>query len=211
MIEPQVRNAVRLWYKVGLNVLDEIERWDWDISVLDFVRILTDKFHYHNINFMIIDTPEDNIREYVSSATFYDGGMVEVYIRPEVIPFLQKLRLKNDYMVRWLDPNRNQFVQEFVDVVSHELLHRKQHELGCNESSYGKNEKDYLSTKAEIQTHAQDAALHILHSREGLKQTYYQGIYRERFGVNHPVYKRFMKTLYKFVEKMKLDQSGHLL
>ena len=210
MIELQVRNAIRLWYAVGLYVLEEIEKWDWDISILDFVRILTDKFDHYNINFMIIDE-EDNIREFVSSATFYGDGMVEVHIRPEVIPFLQKLRMKKDFLARWLDPNRNQFVLEFVDVMSHELLHRKQTELGCQESSITDDEREYLSAKSEIQTHAQDAALHIVHSREESKQTYYQEIYRQQFGVDHPVYKRFMRTLYKFLERMKLDQRGHLL
>jgi len=210
MIEPQVRNAIRLWYAVGLEVLEEIEKWDWDISILDFVRILTDKFYYHDINFKILDTKEDNIREYVASADFYEDGSVEMHVKPEVIPFLQKLRLKNDYMVRWLDPNRNQFVLEFVDVMSHELLHRKQQELGCQDSSYQLNEREYLSTKSEILTHAQDAALHFVHSREVHKQTYYQEVYRQQFGVDHPVYKRFMKNLYKFLETMKQDQRGHL-
>lgn len=209
MIELQVRNAIRLWYAVGLYVLEEIEKWDWDISVLDFVRILTDKFQHHNINFMIIDTP-DNIREYVASADFYDDGMIVVYIRPEVIPFLQKLRMKKDFLARWLDPNRNQFVLEFIDVMSHELLHRKQTELGCQDASYGLGEREYLSTKSEIQTHAQDAALHVVHSREVHRQNYYQEVYRQQFGVGHPIYKRFMKNLYKFLETMKQDQRGHL-
>ena len=213
MIEPQVRSAINLWYTKGLDILDDIEESKWKLSIHDFTDLFTYHFMPHNIVFNVKSTPQ-NIREYVDSATFFEDAGIEIFLRPETIKYLKKIRFsKEDYMLRWIDPRKNMFVEELIQVLSHELLHRKQWELGMEDDprdSYGKEDWEYLSVHTEIQTHAQDTARCIVYCKSKTWQRFYVDMYRHVFGNDSPEFKKFMTWIYKFVETMRKGQTGLL-
>ena len=215
MIEPQVGTAVSLWMEVGLDILDEFENKNWKISFQDVTDAFNEAFWYHDIRFFLADNPtKDNFRKYIECGLFHYDGLIEIYLREELLPFLQRLRFKKDYMSRWINFGKNRFLEEYLEVVSHELLHRKQWELGLKygreTNSNGVLDKDHFSDPSEIQAHAQDAALALAIDRSLISQTYFIAYYRDIFGPHDPVFKTFMKNLQRFLEKMIEDQI-HLL
>lgn len=212
MIEPQVRTAISLWYKKGLNILDDIEAVNWKITLPEFTYLLTYHFRFEDIYFSITKSPT-KFNKYVDSATFFDGAAIEVFVTPDSLRYLRKLcHSKEDYMLRWMDFRRNQFVYEYVEVLSHELIHRVQHYLGAMNDHRRTDTlefDDYFSDASEIQAHAQDIAFFMVYGRNDWRSRYYVDLYRY-FGNDSSQFKRFMKQVYKFVEKMKQDQIGLL-
>ncbi len=212
MIEPQVRTAIGMWYTKGLDILDAIENVDWNITPIEFSYLLTYYFRFENILFEVHEST-NRFMKYVDCATFYDSGAVQVIITPESIRYLKKLCFsKEDYMLRWMDFRRNHFAYELIEVLSHELLHRLQHNLGekySPKTSVDVDDIEYFSDVSEIQAHAQDIAFFIVYGRNDWRRRYYIDLYRQ-FGNDSPQFKRFMKWVHKFVEKMTQDQIGLL-
>ena len=212
MIEPQVRTAISLWYKKGLNILDDIETARWRINPLEFSYLLTYYYKHDDIYFSVTKSPT-KFNKYVDSATFFDKGEIEVFITPDAVRYLKKLcHSKEDYLLRWMDFRRNQFVYEYVEVLSHELIHRVQHYLGAVNDprrTVGAECFEYFSDASEIQAHAQDIAFFIVYGRDDWRSRYYIDLYRQ-FGNDSRQFKRFMKQVHKFVERMRKDQIGLL-
>jgi len=215
MIEPQVKLAARLWTKVGLNVLDEFESKNWKLSFQDITDTFNEAFWCYDIRFFFSESPaDDGLRRYVEGGLFHYDGLIEVFLTQKFYTFLQKLRFKKDYMARWINFGKNLFLEEYLEVVSHELLHRKQWELGMRHgvetASNGEESIEHFSDYTEIQAHAQDTALNILINRSLMSQYYYIGCYNDLFGNDSPIYKTFMKNLQRFLGMMIKDQI-HLL
>jgi len=209
MIEPQVRYAIGLWSRVGLDILEDLDVYDWEMSIRELAQLFTYHFRNYQIIFTVNDSP-NNLRKYVDCATFFEDAAIEVFLRPASIRYLKKIRFsKEDYMLRWMDFRRNIFLLELIQVLSHELLHRKQWELGGvddSKESINKDDWEYLSFPEEIQTHAQDTAFCVLYNREGIWKEFYVNLYRYTFGNDSYQFKRFMKMVQKFLERMKQDQ-----
>jgi hypothetical protein len=215
MIKPQVKYASILWTEVGLDILEEFESKKWNISFQDVTDAFNEAFWYHDIRFFLAeDSIEDGFRKYIECGMFYyDDGLIEIYLRDDFLPFLQRLRSKKDYIVRWMNFGKNRFLEEYLEVVSHELLHRKQWELGMKKTAHSNSielDTKHFSDYAEIQAHAQDTALYILMNRSSADQFYFIWYYSEFFGHSSPIYKAFMKNYQRFLEMMREDQI-HLL
>lgn len=213
MIKPQVRSATNLWYRNGLNILEDIDGAEWKLSIEDLADLFTYHFESQEITFSVRKTA-NNIRKYVDCATFFEDASIEVFLRPETIPYLSKIRFsKEDYMLRWMDSRVNMFLEEFVQVLAHELLHRKQWDLGMmddpRDADYS-DEWEYLACPTEIHCYAQDTARCILYSRSSAWRDFNVNLYRQAFGSDSPEFKRFMKWVHKFLEMMKQGQIGLL-
>jgi hypothetical protein len=213
MIKPQVKLAARLWAEVGLDILDEFENKKWKLSFQDITDAFNEAFWYHDIRFFLTDSDpaEDDFRKYIERGLFHYDGLIEIFLTKKIHTFLQKLRSKKDYMVRWMNFGKNRFLEEYLEVVSHELLHRKQWELGMKHdretACSGLEDIEHFSDYTEIQAHAQDTALSVLINRSLSAQHYYIACYDNFFGKGSPTYKTFMKNFHKFLEIMIEDQS----
>jgi len=216
MIKPQIGTALRLWMKEGLGILDKFEKEGWNLSIENVTRILNEAFWIYDIFFEFEENPiNDNTRKYVECGLFKEDSTIFLYLRKEFLSFLHKLRIKKDCMVRWMDFSRNRFLVEYVQVLSHELLHRKQWQLGMIYDSRSSTHPDismeeYLSFYTEIQALAQDTAFGLLYCKSLSDQVYYINEYKRYFGSSHPVFKKFMKTVHTFLEMMSKDRNGHL-
>lgn len=213
MIKPQVRNAISLWYRNGLDILEDIDGAGWKLPIEDFAGLFTYHFRFDRIIFSVRKTA-NNIRRYVDCATFFEDAGIEIFLRPATIDYLKKIRFsKEDYMLRWMDLRVNMFLEELIQVLAHELLHREQWNLGMRDDPKNadySHEWEYLADATEIQCYAQDTARCILYSKSKTWINFNVNLYRQAFGNDSIEFKRFMKWVHKFLEMMKQGQTGLL-
>jgi hypothetical protein len=174
-----------------------LDKKNWQLHMLFAATLLDISYKSHNLKFTL-GTPEDTDlakqegRDFFLGATTDIDGEIVLFMSDDV-EFKQKIENFKD----------SQFIKEFIEVLSHELVHREQWEKsGGKLLSKGYDPdmsiRKYLSQKFEVEAHAHDAAMK-LHKGEDAPELEVYGV----FGKSHPIFKRFMKKVFKFRKEFK--------
>ncbi len=178
-----------------------LDKQNWQVDMSLAITLMFISYKNHNLRFSL-GTPEDTDlarREgrdfFLGASTDIDGEIV-LYLSADV-EFQQKIE----------NFKGSQFVKEFIEILSHELVHREQWlKSGGNLLSKGFDPdmsiRKYLSSKYEVEAHAHDAAVK-LHKGENAPELEVYGV----FGKGHPIFKRFMKKVFKFRKELEKRDS----
>jgi hypothetical protein len=178
-----------------------LDKKNWQLNMLLTATLLDLSYKNHNLKFSL-GTPEDTDlakqegRDFFLGASTDIDGEIVLYMSDDV-EFQQKIE----------NFKGSQFVKEFIEVLSHELVHREQWlKSGGKLLSKGFDPdmsiRKYLSLKFEVEAHAHDAAVK-LHKDEDAPELEVYGV----FGKSHPIFKRFMKKVFKF--RKELEKRDH--
>ncbi len=178
-----------------------LDKQNWQVDMSLAATLMLISYKNHNLRFSL-GTPEDTDlakREgrdfFLGASTDIDGEIV-LYLSDDV-EFRQKIENFKD----------SQFMKEFIEVLSHELVHREQWlksdgKLLSKGFDPDMSIRKYLSSKYEVEAHAHDAAVK-LHKGENAPELEVYGV----FGKSHPIFKRFMKKVFKFRKELEKRDS----
>lgn len=196
---------------IGLRKMKKkLESKNWEVSDKELVKLFNDSFKVQGIDF-VLKSSRTKVGKWVIEAEFGGKGVEEgipwkVYLRTGVSGFIKRFK-KPDKAKFFTDTNLNQLAREINDTMQHEMLHAYQM-LRAPEAWTGGGATDaagevaYLSEPLEIEANALSAAIDIW--RFGKTKMIFR--YRDAFGKDHKIFKKFMKKLVFYLPKVK--QSG---
>jgi hypothetical protein len=190
-------------------LLDIFEKNNWELRTPLLGAFLNVVYKSrHNIQFILASPDQDETRKWdydlVSAGQTLLDGKILVYISNKAGKIFTDTMKDEEGDKREVFVN-GPFMDELLDVLQHELVHREQWKRAGKfwipKKYKGKNIpiRRYLSAPQEIEAWAHDAALAFL-KKDDPEEI---GIYKEQFGTKHPVFKRFMKKFYKFIGELK--------
>lgn len=189
-------------------IVEFFDKKNWDMETALLGALLNIIFKKHGISFTLAHPDQEDYQrpdfDYIVAGQTLVDGKILVYVSNNAGPALANA-MKNK-MNKKAAFEKSQFFKELVYNFSHELIHREQWkragEKWIEASKKGKELSipKYLSTKQEITAWAQDAALAFIRGDDNPNEI---DVYKEFFGIKHPVFKRFMKRFYNFVEQEK--------
>ena len=208
-IDPIVRikKAESIVKKGLVKLTKELSSVGWSIEFFDLLKIMSSVWKRDRIKFIpdegLVRMKELKNAKYMDSGDTDIDGDIELQITTRIMDYISKEQNKES-----LSSIKNEFAQEFVRVLSHELVHRAQWQ------SYGeivhksilKNRKvkdsyvqykEYLKSPHEMMAYAQDAAYEIFQNRE--PGIYY--LYQYWFDDEPEVFKSFVKIMKKSYKK----------
>ncbi len=191
--------------KIVFSKLGKLEKFfdkqDWKMPMVLAAVLMNIAYKSDKIKFTIA-VPEDIEFAKKEGRDFFVGAMAD--IDGDITVFMNTDAEFRDKIENF---KNSQFIKEFTEVLSHELVHRDQWLKSDGKLlSKGYNPdmsiRKYLSQKFEIEAHAHDAAIK-LHKGENAPELEVYGV----FGKSHPIFKRFMKKVFKFRKELKKRDS----
>lgn len=179
-------------------------RNNWDMPKNFIGPVMSTVYDKFGLDFVEADPAEAEIaamafRKYFLGAALLTDANIDIYIDSKIEDKIKEFR---DMSLK--EFSKTLFVKEFIEVLSHELVHREQwiksRHLMLSPRYAGEDIplRRYLSFPQEIEAHAHDAAMKLHNGEKAPELEVYQ-----LFGKKHPVFKRFMKKVYQFREAMK--------
>ena len=207
-IRLQDRAARRLAMSEIDKIIDFFSKKDWDMPTELLGALLNVIYRKHGVTFSLASPDQDAYRredfEYVSAGQTLVDGTIVVYVSPRAGKVLaQDMKGKESDRGAF---EKSQFFKELISVFSHELVHREQWkragEKWIKKAERGKivSVPKYLSSKVEMTAWAHDAALEFIDGNDNPNEIQ---IYKDFFGLKHPVFKRFMKRFTNFITQFK--------
>jgi hypothetical protein len=208
-IKLQDREARRILMSGMDELLDIFEKRNWELNTPLLGAFLNVVYGpRHNIQFVLATPNQDETKKYnydmVSAGqTLLDGKMI-VYLSNNAGKIFTDT-MKDEEGDKREAFVKGPFMDELLDVLQHELVHREQWKRAGKfwipHRYKGKNipVRRYLSAPQEIEAWAHDAALVFLKDEEPEEIK----VYKEQFGNKHPVFKRFMKKFHKFIRELE--------
>jgi hypothetical protein len=207
-IRLQDRAARRLAMSEIDKMVDFFSKKDWNMKTALLGALLNVIYRKHGVTFTLSSPDLDAYKredfEYITAGQTLVDGTIVVYVSDKAGKVLAK-DMKDKENTREAF-EKGQFFKEMVSVFSHELVHREQWkragEKWIKRAEKGKivSVPKYLSSKVEMTAWAHDAALEFIDGEDNPNEI---GIYKDFFGVKHPVFKRFMKKFADFITQFK--------
>lgn len=204
IINNSIGNIGRVMIKHGWNVNDDM-----------MIKILNGTFSRYNIIFLLSKHGKSKkIKKYISYAkawiiTDTEKNDTKYFVEIGVVKgFSNYFKRFAKNVSKFYNIKQNQFLQDLLDLLSHEVVHIKQASKSGDKftQKYGpgdyKYDETYLAIPEELDAFAYQASIEVLRTGklEGSK-TYKR--YVETFGKNSLVFKKFMKRLLKYIETMQ--------
>jgi hypothetical protein len=211
-IRLQDRAARRMAMAEIDKAVDFFSKKNWDMPTELLGALLNIIYKKHGVTFTLASPEEDAYsREdfnYVTAGQTLVDGTIRVFVSGRAGKVLaQDMKDKENDRAAF---ENSQFFKELISVLSHELVHREQWKR-AGEKWIRKAEKGkivsipkYLSSKVEMTAWAHDAALSFIGGEDKPNEIQ---IYKEFFGIKHPVFKRFMKRFYGFIKEFQKRES----
>lgn len=207
-IRLQDRAARRLAMAEIDKIVDFFGKKNWDMETALLGALLNVIFRKHGVTFTLASPDQDAYRredfDYVTAGQTLVDGTIVVYVSDQAGKVLaQDMKDKENDREAF---EKGQFFKEIVSVFSHELVHREQWkragEKWIKRAEKGKivSIPKYLSSKVEMTAWAHDAALEFIEGNDNPNEIQ---VYKEFFGLKHPVFKRFMKRFAGFITQFK--------
>ena len=207
-IKLQDRAARRLAMSEIDKIVDIFTKHNWDMPTALLGALLNVIYKNHRVSFTLATPGQDEDKkpdfDYVAAGQTLVDGSILVYLSNNAGDLLSKA-MKGVENPRGVF-EKGQFSKELIDVFSHELVHREQWkragEKWLKRAKKGKtiSVPRYLSSKVEMTAWAHDAALSFIDGNDSPEEI---TIYKEFFGIKHPVFKRFMKKFTEFITQFK--------
>jgi hypothetical protein len=183
-------------------IVDFFSKKDWDMETALLGALLNVIFRKHGVTFTLASPEQDAYRredfDYVTAGQTLVDGTIVVYVADQAGKVLaQDMKGKENARA---DFEKSQFFKELISVFSHELVHREQWkragEKWIRRAERGKivSIPKYLSSKVEM------TAWSFMEGEDNPNEIQ---VYKEFFGVKHPVFKRFMKRFSNFIVQFK--------
>ena len=181
-IRLQDRAARRLAMAEIDKVVDFFSKKDWDMETALLGALLNVAYRKHGVTFSLASPDQDAYRredfDYVTAGQTLVDGTIVVYVSDQAGKVLAS-DMKDKENAREAF-EKGQFFKELISVFSHELVHREQ---------------------VEMTAWAHDAALEFVNNKVDHPNEIQ--VYKDFFGVKHPVFKRFMKKFSEFITQFK--------
>jgi hypothetical protein len=212
-IRLQDRAARRLAMSEIDKMIDFFTKHDWDMPTALLGALLNVMYKNHRVSFTLATPGRDEDKkpdfDYIAAGQTLVDGSILVYLSNNAGELLSKA-MKGVENPRGVF-EKGQFFKELIDVFSHELVHREQWkragEKWLKRVQKGKtiSVPKYLSAKVELTAWAHDAALAFIDGDNNPNEI---TIYKEFFGIKHPIFKRFMKKFADFITQFKERKKG---
>lgn len=206
-IRSQYFMAQKIFWRHAETFVDYMGEFNWNVSINQLIEILNEVWGEKEQ--IVFDKTGKKRKplffagKYVLSGETTPEGYILLILRQTVINYLRQFK---DNESAFYNENKNQFAREFIQVLSHELVHRKSFKKYKDiMKDAGKYDtfQEYLSKDSELIAFAQEAA--IEYARYGKSRT--ARLYATAFKSSNPVFKKFLK----YVKKYYMEDEGEEL
>jgi len=197
------------------NVGGVLMKHGWNVSDEMLIKILNGTFNRYNIMFLpSTHKKNQKIKKYISDAkawviTDTDKRETTYIVEIRVVKdFSDYFRRFAGNVSKFYKIKENQFLQDLLDLLSHEVVHIKQASKSGDKFSQNRKESDYetnftyLSIPDKLDAFAYQASIEVLRTGKLEGSEVYKR-YAKTFEKNDPIFKKFMKRLFKYIETMQ--------
>jgi len=185
-------------------------KFTWPTSI-DLIHDLT-KIAPKNISFRAKAT--GGLSSLVLSAIYHGcDNTIEISIAPKAYLYFQRFN-KEQKKDDFLDVRRNLFYKELIEVLSHELSHRRQLRVSDRKVDWDTGDRKaseyirrYYSNKHEVDAFASQAAAQIAHGGYSTIFSEIEAMHKEGY-IDTKTFNRFMKKVDNKLRKLKA--SGYI-
>jgi hypothetical protein len=198
----QDREAKRIVKSKQSKLVSIFDKKNWDMPKGFVGAIMNIIYKDEDISFTIADIGDASTAEKAGQKWFVDAVLmsdesITIYVNPKIEDLVRK------YKDNRKDFEKSEFMKEFIQILSHELVHREQWKKSGGKLLSKRYTTDmpmrrYLSFPHELEAQAHDAATKLHRGEKAPELEIYK-----IFGIKHPVYKRFMKKVFQFREELK--------
>lgn len=189
-------------------IFNALERTEWKPMKGFFGSILNHFYDKFDLSFTMALPADADIGKQAGQNWFVDAVLmsdesITIFINPDIDKEVAKIGEVQDPVKRKEVFRNSKFISEFLEILSHELVHKEQWiksmgKLGSKRYTEDMPVRRYLSFPHEIEAKAHDAATKLHRGEEAPEIEIYQ-----IFGKKHPVFKRFMKKLVAYQQELK--------
>lgn len=204
-------DALKIAFRKILQIMGQVDLFDIDDKTA--LTLLRKGFDDISIKLEIVKS-KGGVRKYLAGGEFGGDYGKDYAWLIKLLPGFSKVFkkfAKEKGKREFMDHNKNPLFREFVELVSHEILHSQQAlnsagaafdpELQGISSTYTGNMKEYLKNPLEIEPYAQQAAIDVI--RKG--GSIYIQTMRELFPIKSKVWKKFVKKYKFYIEILKKE------
>lgn len=205
-IRSQYFVAQKIFWRHADTFIDYISEFDWNVNIKQLIEIMNEVWGEKEQ--IVFDKVGKKVGSLFGGKYFLSGettpeGYTLLNMTPKAVNYLRSF--KNNEAAFYSE-GKNQFAREFIQVLSHELVHRKSFKKYKDiMKGAGKYDsiQEYLSKDSELLAFAQEAA--IEYARYGKSRT--ARLYAVAFKSTNPTFQKFLK----YVKKYYMDDEGEEL
>jgi hypothetical protein len=199
--------------KIVMSKVDKLysalEKLEWTPKQGVVGALMNLYYQDYDLSFTIAGSEEGDIGTKAGQDWFVDAVLMSdesivMFIHPGMDKQISKIGMIEDPREREKAFKSGKFAKEFIQILSHELVHRDQWKKSKGKMLSKRYSADmpvrrYLSFPHEIEAQAHDAATKLHRGEEAPELEVYQ-----IFGKKHPVFKKFMKKVFQFRKELEI-------
>jgi hypothetical protein len=197
------------------NVGRILMKHSWNVNDDMLIKILNGTFNRYNIIFFPSTSKKSQkIKKYISDAKAW----IITDTEKKETKYIVEIRVVKDFsnyfrrfagnVSKFYKIKENQFLKDLLDLLSHEIVHIKQASKSGKKFVQSQKPEDYsyddtyLAIPEELDAFAYQAAIEVLRTGKLEGSEVYKR-YAKTFEKNDPIFKKFMKRLFKYIETMQ--------